>query len=120
MFFGFKYQNTLFRIMSQITETIHQKKSWVLVSSVDENTKADDLEKITPSVVGLVDEWQSTGKFLWSGPFNDNKTGMAIFEATEDEANRFYDKYDKICSGVLSYHLYQWDSIPLLSMLENT
>jgi hypothetical protein len=45
---------------------------------------------------------------------------MAVFEATEKEANRFYDKYDKICSGVLTYHLYQWDSFPLLSMLEKT
>jgi len=45
---------------------------------------------------------------------------MAIFEATKEESNRFYDKYDKICSGVLSYYLYQWDSFPLLSILEKT
>ena len=106
--------------MSQITETVSEKKLWVVVSSLDKNTKEEDLQRITPSVIELVDEWQSTGKFIWSGPFTDNKTGMAIFEASEEESNRFYDKYDKICSGVLSYHLYQWDSFPLLSMLENT
>ncbi|TSA16630.1 MAG: hypothetical protein D4R72_06385 [Nitrosopumilales archaeon] len=103
-----------------MTETVSEKKLWVLVSSLDQNTKEEDLQRITPSVIELVDEWQSAGKFIWSGPFNDNKTGMAVFEATEKEANRFYDKYDKICSGVLSYHLHQWDSLPLLSMLENT
>jgi len=103
--------------MSQKTETVSEKKSWVLVSSLDQNTKEEDLQRITPSVIELINEWQSAGKFIWSGPFNDNKTGMAIFEATKEESNRFYDKYDKICSGVLSYHLYQWDSFPLLSML---
>lgn len=103
--------------MSQITETVSEKKLWVLVSSLDQNTKEEDLQRITPSVIELVDEWQSTGKFIWSGPFNDNKTGMAIFEATEEESNIFYDKYDKICSGILEYHLYQWESIPFLSML---
>ena len=103
--------------MSQITETVSEKKLWVLVSSLDQNTKEEDLQRITPSVIELVDEWQSAGKFIWSGPFNDNKTGMAIFEATEEESNIFYEKYDKICSGILEYHLYQWESIPFLSML---
>jgi len=106
--------------MSQITETVSEKKLWVLVSSLKDDTKKIDLQMVAPSVIELIDEWQSTGKFIWSGPFNDNKTGMAVFEATEKEANRFYDKYDRICSGVLSYHLYQWDSLPFLSMLENT
>lgn len=106
--------------MSQITETISEKKLWVLVSTLKDDTKEIDLQMVAPSVIELIDEWQSTGKFIWSGPFNDNKTGMAIFEATEKDANRFYGKYNKICSGVLSYHLYQWDSFPLLSMLENT
>ncbi|HLC24094.1 MAG TPA: hypothetical protein VJJ25_00500 [Nitrosopumilaceae archaeon] len=106
--------------MSQITETISEKKLWVLVSTLKDDTEEIDLQMVAPSVIELIDEWQSAGKFIWSGPFNDNKTGMAIFEATEKDANRFYDKYDKICSGVLSYHLSQWDSFPLLSMLENT
>lgn len=106
--------------MSQITETISEKKLWVLVSTLKDDTKEIDLQKVAQPVIELIDEWQSAGKFIWSGPFNDNKTGMAIFEATEKDANRFYDKYDKICSGVLSYHLNRWDSFPLLSMFENT
>ena len=54
---------------------------------------------------------------MWSGAFNDNATGMAVFEATEQEANEFYDKYDRICSGILEYSMYQWDAMPILSVL---
>jgi hypothetical protein len=54
---------------------------------------------------------------MWSGAFNDNVTGMAIFEGTEKEANEFYAKYDKICSGILKYTMYQWDAMPILSIL---
>ena len=54
---------------------------------------------------------------MWSGAFNDNATGMAVFEATEREANEFYDKYDRICSGILEYSMYQWDAMPILSVL---
>ncbi len=67
--------------MSQAIETI-TKTMWVLVSSVQDNTRVEDLIRITPQVVQLVDEWQSEGKFVWSGPLNDNKTGIAIFEGT--------------------------------------
>ena len=98
-------------------EETKQKNLWVILSSIKENTTETILQNITPSVIDLIDEWQSAGKFIWSGPFNDNNTGMAIFEGTEEEANRLYDKYDKICNGVLNYHLYKWDAIPFLSSL---
>lgn len=42
--------------MSQITETVSEKKQWVLVSSIDQNTKEEDLQRITQSVIELVDE----------------------------------------------------------------
>jgi len=103
--------------MSQQTPTIIQKKPWVLVSVFKDNTNEHDLKKITPEISNLVDEWHSKGSIMWSGAFNDNKTGMAVFEATEDEANDFYAKYDKACSGVLDYNLYQWDAMPILSLL---
>ncbi|MGQ0795943.1 MAG: hypothetical protein ACT4N5_07165 [Nitrosopumilaceae archaeon] len=95
----------------------NQKNLWVLISTTKENTDKEILEKITPSVIDLVDEWQSGGRFLWSGPFNDNKTAMAVFEGTEDEANQLYQKYGKICGNLLNYDLYKWDAIPLLSLL---
>ena len=103
--------------MSQITKANEQKSVWVLVSGLKADTTELDLKKVVPSVIELVNDWQSRGNFIWSGPFQDNKTGMAIFEATEKDARTFYDKYDKICSGILDYHLDQWGAIPFLSAL---
>lgn len=100
-----------------MSQTISQKQLWVLVSSLKEQTKQVDLEMITPSVIELVNEWQTKGNFIWTGPFDDSKTGMAVFEATQEQAREFYDKYDKVCSGILDYHMYQWSAIPFLSAL---
>ena len=104
-------------IMSQTIQTSDQKSPWVIVSSLKEDTREIDIQMLTPSIIELINEWQSKGNFIWSGPFDDNRTGMAIFEATEKEAREFYDKYDKICSKILDYHLYQWSAIPFLSAL---
>ena len=103
--------------MSQ--QELIQKKPWVLISVFKENTNPDDLIRITPQIQNIIDDWQSTGKIMWSGAFNDNATGMAVFDATEQEANEFYDKYDKICSGILEYTMYQWDAMPILSLLSS-
>ena len=102
--------------MSQ-TELISQRKPWVLVSTLKESTNEQDIEKVRPEISNLIDDWQSQGRIMWSGALSDNKTGIAIFEATDEEANSVYDKYDKICSNVLDYYLYQWDAMPILSFL---
>ena len=96
---------------------ITQKYLWVLISSAKENVNEEILQKVTPLVIDLIDERQSAGRFIWSGPFDDNETGMAVFEGTEEEANGLYAKYGKICNGLLNYHLYKWDAIPFLSSL---
>lgn len=103
--------------MSQQEQVLQETRPWVIISVYKDNTNSQELEKITPQIQNLVDEWQSKGKIMWSGAFNDNKTGMAIFEATKQEANEFYQKYDKICSGILEYSMYQWDAMPILSIL---
>ena len=103
--------------MSQQEQVLQEKRPWVLISIFKESTNADELQRITPQIQTLIDEWQSKGKIMWSGPFSDNATGMAVFEATESEANEFYQKYDKVCSGILEYTMYQWDAMPLLSFL---
>lgn len=100
--------------MSQIIE---EDKVWVLMSQLRSDAKKDQVEEIAHSVIDLVDEWQSRGSFIWSGPLDDNKTGMAIFQATDGDAHEFYNKYGKICADVLEHHLYQWESIPFLAML---
>lgn len=103
--------------MSQQEQVLQETRPWVIISVYKDNTNSQELEKITPQIQNLVDEWQSKGKIMWSGAFNDNKTGMAIFEATNKDANELYQKYDKICSGILEYSMYQWDAMPILSIL---
>lgn len=99
--------------MSQQQET----KPWVMVTNVKENINQQDMENIAPQVSSLVDEWQSKGKMMWSGPFDNENSSMAVFEATETEAREFFKKYDDVCSDVLTSYLYQWDAMPLLSVL---
>ena len=94
----------------------HEVKPWVLVSNIKEDVNTHDLQQIAPQVAALVDEWQSTGRIMWSGSFDNEASSMAVFEATEDEAMEFFKKYENVCSGVLNYHLYQWDAMPILSV----
>lgn len=103
--------------MSQQEQVMQEKKPWVIISVFKESTNPNDLQNLAPQIQSLVDDWQSEGKIMWSGPFSDNATGMAVFEATKSEADEFFQKYDKICSGVLEYTMYQWDAMPLLTFL---
>ena len=103
--------------MEQQTELILEKKPWVLVSSLQEDTTEQDLQQISPLIKEIIDEWQSKGNIMWSGAFSNNRTSMAIFEATDTEAKELFAKYDKICSGMLVYELYEWDAMPILSIL---
>ncbi|WP_299293636.1 hypothetical protein [Nitrosopumilus sp.] len=92
-------------------------KPWVIVSSIKQDTNPQDLQRISPQVSTLVDEWHANGKIMLSGPFDNALSSMAVFEATEEEARAFYKKYEDICSGILTYELYQWDVMPILSVL---
>ena len=103
--------------MEQQTELVLEKKPWVLVSSLQEVTTEQDLQQIAPLIKEIIDDWQSKGHIMWSGSFSNNRTSMAIFEATDDEAKELFGKYDKICSGTLTYELYEWDAMPILSIL---
>ena len=103
-------------IMSQTLET-DNKKLWVLVSSLKETTTDDDLQRIKPSVSALVDQWYTRGKFVLSGPLDNKKSGLAIFEATENEAKQLLDEQKRASSDALDSYLYQWDALPFLSLL---
>jgi len=102
--------------MSQTLKN-ENKKLWVLVSSLKDTATEDDLKKIIPSVSALVDQWQDRGKFVLSGPLDNNKTGLAIFEATENEAKVFLEEQKRASSVVLDSYLYQWDALPVLALL---
>ena len=103
--------------MSQTLET-ETKKLWILVSSLKDTTTDDDLQRITPSVSALVDKWQSRGKFVLSGPLDNYKTGLAIFEATENEAKQLLEEQKRASIDALDSYLYKWDALPFLSLLK--
>ena len=103
--------------MSQTQQTQSNNRLWVLVSSLKENTVQEDLDRITPQVSNLVDNWHSHGKFIWSGPLDNNKTGLAIFEASEKEAMQLLEEHKHASLDVLDTYLYQWDAMPFLSLL---
>ena len=92
-------------------------KPWALVTSINDHANSNDLVAIVPQVTGLIDEWQAQGRVMWSGPFDNQVSSMAVFEATEEEAREFFRKYENICSNSLTCYLYQWDAMPLLSIL---
>ena len=94
-------------------------KPWVIVSSIGENTTEQDIERIGPKIQSLVDSWQSQGRIMWSGSFKDQPSGMAVFEATDAEAKSFYDQYSNASEGKLVHYLYQWDAMPILSVLSH-
>ena len=94
-----------------------EAKPWALVSNIKDDVNPLDLERIIPQVSALVDECQSHGKIMWSGAFDNEVSSMVVFEATEQETKEFFKKYEIVCSGILNYHLYQWDAMPILSVL---
>jgi len=94
-----------------------EQKPWVLISVIKDGTTPEELESVAPRVKELVDEWQSKGRIMWSGSFDDGVTGMAVFEAAKDEADDFFKKYDEACSDKLEYTMYGWDAMPVLSLL---
>ena len=101
--------------MSQ--QQVQETKNWVIITVLKEDTPISDPQRISSLIQDLIDTWQSRGKILWSGTFDDNATSMTVFEGTEQEANEFYRKYDAICTGILEYSIYEWNAMPLLSFL---
>ena len=99
-----------------------ENDSWepyVLVSVFKEDAKSEEIANATPALSLIIDEWHNSGKMIWSGSFDDNKTAMSIIEATKNEAEVFYAKYDNITKSFLATYMYQWDAMPLLSLIGN-
>jgi hypothetical protein len=101
-----------------MSQQVFSRKPWVLISVLKENTAEQQIENLRPKINDLVDSWQEIGRIMWSGALSDNKTGIAIFEATDDEATAIHSKYGQICDGVLDHYMYQWEAMPILSFLE--
>ena len=101
--------------MSQ--QTITHEKSWAIVSVLKDDVSDQQLKEVVPDASKVIDEWQSKGKFMLSGPFDDNKTALTVFHGTEDEVSRFYEQYKNATSFVLDTFVYKWDALPVLSLL---
>ena len=87
------------------------------MSSIGDNISQQEIDKIRPKIISLVDNWQSSKGTMWSGSFSGHPSGMAVFEATEQDAKKFYHEYAEACKNVLVHHMYQWDAMPILSVL---
>ena len=93
------------------------KEPYVLVSVFKEDAKPEEIANAAPALSLLIDEWHNAGKMIWSGAFDDNKTAMSVIEATKDEAEAFYAKYDNTTKPFLATYMYQWNAMPLLSLI---
>ena len=97
----------------------NNKEPFVLVSVFKEDAKPESIAQSGPAISSIIDEWHGSGKMIWSGPFNDNKTSMSVIEATKSEAEQFYTKYNSTAEQFLSTYMYQWDAMPFLSLIGN-
>ncbi len=102
--------------MPIIPEVINDRKLWVIIST-RKKTAENELSVIQPIVEKLNDQWFEKGEFIWTGRFDDEKTSMAIFEATMEKASKYFDTYSKICSDSLDTKMHRWDAIPLFTIL---
>lgn len=104
--------------MPLIPEVINERKLWVIISTRKREESGKELDIIKPMVEKLNEQWFEKGDFIWAGSFDDKKTSMAIFEAVEDKARKYYDDYSKICLDSLDSTIYQWDALPLFTILQ--
>jgi len=104
--------------MPLIPEVINERKLWVIISTRIRDGSGKELAIIKPMVEKLNEGWFEKGDFIWAGSFDDDKTSMAIFEAVEDKARKYFDDYSKICLDSLDSDIHQWDALPLFTILQ--
>lgn len=104
--------------MPLISDVINERKLWVIISTRKNDDSKNELDVVKPILEELNLKWCKKGDFLWTGRFDDNKTSMTIFEATEDKAKNYFELYSKICSNSLDVNIHQWDALPLFTILE--
>ena len=93
------------------------KKPYVLVSVFKEDAKEQDVAQAAGKIATIIDDWNAKGNMIWSGSFDDNKTAMSVIEGDKDTAQGFFNSYNDACKSFLSSYMYQWDAMPLLSLL---
>jgi hypothetical protein len=96
---------------------VDEKSPYVLVSVFKEDAKEQDVIQAASKIATIIDEWNMQGNMIWSGSFDDDKTAMSVIEGTKPEIDAFFRKYDDVCKSFLSSYMYQWDAMPLLSII---
>ena len=94
-----------------------KKSPYVLVSVFREDAKEQDVTQAAGKIATIIDEWNMQGNMIWSGSFDDNKTAMSVIEGDKAQAESFFGKYNDACKSFLSSYMYEWDAMPLLSLL---
>jgi len=93
------------------------KVPWIFTAELKESATDFNPENFTQKIQELFDKWQTQGKFLWSGPLDDNKTALTVFEGTNEEASKFFKDYEDAVGDIVSIEKKQWDALPVLSLL---
>ena len=94
-----------------------QKSPHVIVSTFKEGVNPQDVEQATGKITAMIDEWNVQGNMIWTGSFNDGKSAMSVIEANEADASTFFNSYNNVCKSFLDAYMYQWDAMPVLSLL---
>ena len=93
------------------------KSPYVLVSVFKEDAKPEDIAGAAGKISAIIDDWNGQGNMIRSGAFDDNKTSMSVIEGDKATAEKFFKTYDDACKSFLSSYMYQWEAMPLLSLL---
>ena len=93
------------------------KSPYVLVSVFKEDAKELDVAQAAGKIAAIIDDWNGHGNMIWSGSFDDNKTAMSVIEGDKTQAESFFEKYNNACKSFLSSYMYEWDAMPILSLL---
>ncbi len=93
------------------------KTPYVLVSVFKEDANEQEVVGAAGRIATIIDDWNSKGNMIWSGAFDDNKTSMSVIEGDQKEVESFFKTYNDASKSFLSSYMYQWDAMPILSLL---
>ena len=93
------------------------KTPYVLVSVFKEDAKEQDVACAAGKIATIIDDWNAKGNMIWSGAFDDDKTSMSVIEGDQKEVEGFFNTYNDASKSFLSSYMYQWDAMPILSLL---
>lgn len=103
--------------METQTQNAGETIPWVMLGSAKEGADPANAAGIASAVRSIIDDWHSAGRIMWSGSLGNGRSGMAVFEATRGDAEALFQRYRGACGESLDCFLYEWDAMPILSLL---